>query len=204
MTICKQCSKEFKGRERYGYERDTDQLFCSRNCYTAFRRNQIGSRQIVTCAKCGKQFKRWPSQIGEVNYCSKSCANSANHPSNRPRRKYTPPIERICENCGKTFRIFPYRQPTARFCSKNCWYEFRTTSSPKPRDSGLRNLPNQCMICGFDIVVSVHHIIPKREGGTDALNNLIVLCPNHHAMADRNLIEREKLMSINLAAIAQQ
>jgi len=56
------------------------------------------------------------------------------------------------------------------------------------------------MICGFDITVAVHHIMPRSEGGSDELDNLIVLCPNHHAMADRNLIDRADLVAINQAA----
>lgn len=46
----------------------------------------------------------------------------------------------------------------------------------------------KCIICGFDEVVEVHHIIPRRVGGDDSPENLILLCPNHHAMADRGMI----------------
>lgn len=34
-------------------------------------------------------------------------------------------------------------------------------------------------------VLHAHHIIPVACGGTDADENLIVLCPNHHALAHR-------------------
>lgn len=33
-------------------------------------------------------------------------------------------------------------------------------------------------------VLEAHHIIPCCEGGTDEEANLVVLCPNHHAIAD--------------------
>jgi 5-methylcytosine-specific restriction endonuclease McrA len=42
--------------------------------------------------------------------------------------------------------------------------------------------------CGFDSVVEIHHIIPRSIGGTDEPANLILLCPNHHAMADRGML----------------
>ena len=49
-----------------------------------------------------------------------------------------------------------------------------------------------CRICGFALCLEVHHIIPVAQGGSDKLGNLITLCPNHHAMADRNLIAPEE------------
>lgn len=39
----------------------------------------------------------------------------------------------------------------------------------------------------------VHHIEPRREGGPNDPDNLIVLCPNCHEKADRNAIPRSKL-----------
>jgi len=39
-----------------------------------------------------------------------------------------------------------------------------------------------CRICGFKIGVVAHHIIPVSKGGDHSQDNLIHLCPNHHAM----------------------
>ena len=39
----------------------------------------------------------------------------------------------------------------------------------------------------------VHHIRPRSEGGPNTSRNLIVLCPNCHAKADRGAISRSKL-----------
>ncbi|QSG01563.1 HNH endonuclease [Natranaeroarchaeum sulfidigenes] len=39
----------------------------------------------------------------------------------------------------------------------------------------------------------VHHIKPRREGGPNEPENLIVLCPNCHEKADREAIPRSKL-----------
>lgn len=51
----------------------------------------------------------------------------------------------------------------------------------------------RCVICGFDFHVHVHHITPLASGGTNAFDNLITLCPNHHAMADQRVISVEHL-----------
>lgn len=59
--------------------------------------------------------------------------------------------------------------------------------------------PKCCAICDFDVIVEVCHIkavsdftkdSPLRE--VNALSNLIYLCPNHHAMFDKGLLELDK------------
>ena len=52
----------------------------------------------------------------------------------------------------------------------------------------------QCEYCGeeFDSP-DVHHIKPRKEGGSNDRNNLIVLCPNCHRKADNEMISRSKL-----------
>lgn len=47
--------------------------------------------------------------------------------------------------------------------------------------------------CKETIALDVHHIIPRDEGGTNRDNNLIVLCPVHHRLADRGAIPRKRL-----------
>ena len=42
----------------------------------------------------------------------------------------------------------------------------------------------QCVICGFDKRVHLHHIIKRKECGSDKEDNLVYLCPNHHWIAD--------------------
>ena len=47
-----------------------------------------------------------------------------------------------------------------------------------------------CQICGYQLKVNsrfyceVHHVWPLGEGGMDNYDNMIVLCPNHHAEFD--------------------
>ncbi len=42
--------------------------------------------------------------------------------------------------------------------------------------------------CDFDDVLEVHHLISRKSGGTDEMNNVIVLCPNHHRMLHSGLL----------------
>lgn len=43
----------------------------------------------------------------------------------------------------------------------------------------LPNYPNSYSVMGLQI----HHVLPRRDGGDDSDANLILLCPNHHAVA---------------------
>lgn len=79
---------------------------------------------------------------------------------------------------------------------------FRTKSMPD-EDSQIRvkltgkyaylyeRFGGKCAVCLFHEVVEVHHIIPRRVGGDDSPENLILLCPNHHALADRGMLSIE-------------
>ena len=42
----------------------------------------------------------------------------------------------------------------------------------------------ECIICGFNKRVHLHHIIKRAEGGSEDTENLVYLCPNHHWIAD--------------------
>jgi hypothetical protein len=54
---------------------------------------------------------------------------------------------------------------------------------------------SQCMACGLDevCVLTVHHIIPYSKNPLHNPENMLVLCANCHAKADRGEISREEL-----------
>lgn len=54
---------------------------------------------------------------------------------------------------------------------------------------------NRCQVCDYRLEIGtntyyseVHHIRPLNEGGNDDFNNMIVLCPTHHAEFDYGVI----------------
>jgi len=57
------------------------------------------------------------------------------------------------------------------------------------RAQAIKQYGGKCELCSFELVIDTHHILPKNKGGSDAVDNLIVLCPNCHA-----LITRRKLI----------
>jgi hypothetical protein len=56
---------------------------------------------------------------------------------------------------------------------------------------------NKCMECGWnEDTCDVHHIIPKSQDGLNTLSNAIILCPNHHKLADIGKLSKEYLQTI--------
>ena len=55
--------------------------------------------------------------------------------------------------------------------------------------------------CKETIALDVHHIVPIGQGGTNRDDNLIVLCPVHHRLADRGAIPRKRLEMHNVTRI---
>jgi predicted restriction endonuclease len=55
---------------------------------------------------------------------------------------------------------------------------------------------DRCLICGWNKTPNeVCHIIPAKVGGQTKVENLILLCPNHHKMYDRGLIPLQTVLA---------
>lgn len=222
--ICATCGQQFNQYPSTFSRRKGTERYCSRKC--AAQRQQKAMADLV-CPMCGKVFYRKPSERKSgKNYCSRTCSNQAQSKILQelpPESRKFPGIEKTCEGCGKTYYTEPHRAAKSKYCSRPCALtsrfgpkekkvdvsgnknpNFRGTSNrTTARDNALRYLGRACMICGWDTIVDVHHIIPRRHGGTNDIDNLIVLCPNHHKMADKHMLSEDKLKSVTLAAIAQ-
>jgi len=47
----------------------------------------------------------------------------------------------------------------------------------------------ECFICGYEDIVEIHHRIALKNGGSNDIDNLYIVCPNHHTMIHRGLIK---------------
>ena len=56
------------------------------------------------------------------------------------------------------------------------------------RSQAINKYGNKCELCGYSLSVETHHIKPKFQGGLHEINNLIVLCPNCHALFTKRII----------------
>ncbi len=62
----------------------------------------------------------------------------------------------------------------------------------------FRTYEAKCQVCGMEDIVEVHHIIPKRNGGSDSAENLLILCPNHHTMLHYGMIKINQIKDKSL------
>lgn len=72
----------------------------------------------------------------------------------------------------------------------------RTPPAPESLKNDLyfERANRQCEWCGKEVdSPDTHHIKPRKKGGPNEAENLIILCPNCHRKADRGMISRSKL-----------
>ena len=74
---------------------------------------------------------------------------------------------------------------------------FRNDGSAKPaswRKALIKMFSDACMRCGWNLApCDAHHILPKSQGGTQTLENGVLLCPNCHRLAHLGQISSEEL-----------
>lgn len=47
----------------------------------------------------------------------------------------------------------------------------------------------RCVICSYNRIINIHHIIHRSKGGTNDVDNLITLCPNCHSLVHNKIIK---------------
>jgi len=57
------------------------------------------------------------------------------------------------------------------------------------RDQAIKQHGNQCELCDYKFTVDTHHVIPKHKGGPHDIQNLMIVCPNCHALITRRKID---------------
>jgi 5-methylcytosine-specific restriction endonuclease McrA len=65
----------------------------------------------------------------------------------------------------------------------------RTKRGSRSKNAALLAAKRRCELCGYagPASLQVHHKIPISMGGGDGVDNLVVLCPTHHAEAHSEL-----------------
>ena len=56
------------------------------------------------------------------------------------------------------------------------------------RSQAIKKYGKLCELCGYNMTIDTHHIIPKYQGGPHDIENLMVICPNCHGLITRGFL----------------
>jgi len=166
---CQQCGGLIPWRD--GRSARENAKFCGNHCKLAYQSENPSRPRIervtVPCAECGKPVTFLPSQRG----------------SYKPGRTDNIYCDRKCKGAGHS-KIMTGRRPS------NGIY----TSVSTFRWIARKAFYDRCSLCGWDEApCDVAHIVSRKDGGTDDLENVTMLCPNHHRMYDCGLITQDQV-----------
>jgi len=155
----------------------------------------------MKCEACGKKFTpKWRKST--ARFCSRQCANktiflgvplSEEHKAkireSMPKKEYTEEereLQRQRAMKGSRGKYHTYAPSTILSLSK------RTVAKI------LKRLNIGCSVCGWKkAALDIHHIVPRKNGGSDDHKNLTAVCPNDHRLAQLGLLEASSLMTLH-------
>ena len=148
--------------------------------------------QIVICNECYSEFTALTEKVkrGNAKFCTRSCSAKYTIKSKKSKLK-------TCRQCAKRFRT---KNSNAKYCSikcsgRNSTEKRKLTSTQKEKVTKLKK--RGCEICNWKKAsCDIHHMTPISKGGTNRLSNLITLCPNHHRIADQEIIPIIRLIKL--------
>lgn len=161
--------------------------------------NFRGGKIQKSCPVCLDTFAGWPSQH-EVTCGKDKCYRKWLGMKTAARGRHKVIVQ--CAMCGKDIHRFPSQVKERNFCDRSCHSRTKGHTNNGNWKGGLwkwvqRQILNRddhkCVVCGFNLVVDIHHIVRRKSGGKDTHDNLVTLCPNHHRMADLRLIGQDYL-----------
>ena len=174
----------------------------------------VKNKYRCICSKCGKEYfiECTQKEFEKGKYrktCSSSCANS--RPMTETRRqkisdgvkshnklntKQSKIYTYICETCNKQFETTrAFRKERHIKCpeciQKRKHYQENPQSILDLSKRTISKIINRsnigCVLCGWnDSTCDIHHIIERKNGGSDDLTNLIIVCPNCHRVIHSN------------------
>ena len=163
------------------------------------------------CIVCGKEL----TKSTQKKFCSNHCSAIYSNKRRAERRFSTKGKTKLveCIRCHKQIEVSIHSSKKSWLC-EDC----RKNNSPHSKDITkissilefskrtavkiLKRMKAKCSLCGWDESTGdIHHIIPKKDGGTDDMNNLIYICPNCHRVChttDKYSIDYLKLFSLGV------
>lgn len=142
----------------------------------------MSSRKNAVCEKCGRLSEHVAKGF---------CRNCYTYHG-------TPLVS--CKGCNQLKHH--HAKGYCPYCYNKTFHKESFRLASRKRYSGITKevfsqLDKKCLICGFDKIFDVHHLVAKSKGGSHEPSNLIVLCPNHHKMTHHADYRQEMLATIS-------
>jgi predicted nucleic acid-binding Zn ribbon protein len=157
-----------------------------------FKQNKRQTTENVKCFNCDKVFTSLIKK--KRKFCSQSCGAKYNN-KKYPKRVNINKLKN-CLHCGQ-----PLNSHQNKFCSPKCSGEYFQQENFKKIENGdtsfsatmykkylIEKFGNKCMKCGWNETNPVTGLVPiqleHKDGNSENhnLNNLELLCPNHHSL----------------------
>jgi len=166
--ICENCTKKYS--ILYGSGRFCSQL-CARSFSTKEKRVEINNKVSIRLNGMTKEL---------TLYSCEKCSNNFESKKIRTGRKV---------HCNECKRKAPHSKNPTNIMELS----LRTISKI------LKRANIKCGMCSWDKTsLDIHHVVERRNGGTDEDNNLAPLCPNCHRMAHEGKYTKEQLQTVTL------
>lgn len=142
---------------------------------------KINPQRIKKCIVCGKEFVCDTQHVSIAKYCSIECR------SKNTKRQNTESLEDV----EKLVRYLVTKMNKAS--SVNVYSPVFYTDVLNPTDSQriavAKRDKNRCRVCNSRSNLEIHHIVKRRDGGGNDMDNLITLCNKCHRHIETGDIE---------------
>lgn len=179
--------------------------YCSLECRKA------ANTLSKPCGFCREMMTGYSSKISAHRFCSIECRAKwqSQHPEIFTSSVATTRVTKVCPTCKNSFQS--WRAARKKYCSVTCWQAHRSIAmrgAGHPRFVGENSngdratfskfvkglIDDRCALCDWQLTPNdVCHIIPCARGGENTLDNVVILCPNHHRAFDTGLIALSSL-----------
>lgn len=135
----------------------------------------------LNCLNCGKNGRDIYIKGKHKGYC---------HPCYK--KLFWKPKLIECKRCGRTIRH--QAKGLCPGCYNSTFHIDKVKEHNAKRAHNIepelyRKLIKECMICGFDKMVDIHHLDHNHKNSVET--NLVGLCPNHHRMLHSKKYQKE-------------
>lgn len=138
------------------------------------------------CTICDKEIYRRPKQLlnNPKAYCSQDCYGISCRKENPCIICKTPILATLNKiTCSKECEKINYNRKERKHSLGRKATKNKNYGSKSFRKYFLEKNGHKCMLCPYSVseVLNMHHIVERKNGGSNDESNLILVCPNCHA-----------------------